>query len=81
MAGDDFLFVHGVVRAGAGIGAMPSFLARQELAAGTLVRVLPEWKLGNSGLYIVHASSRHAPRKVVAFRDFVLESFRSLPLV
>jgi DNA-binding transcriptional LysR family regulator len=75
IGGSDFAFLHAVLRAGAGIGIMPSFLATSALADGTLQRVLPGWSRTSATLYVVYPASRHVPRKVIAFRDFVLESF------
>lgn len=75
IGGSDFAFLHTVLRAGAGIGMMPSFLATAAIAEGTLQRVLPEWSRTSATLYFVYPASRHVPRKVIAFRDFVLETF------
>jgi DNA-binding transcriptional LysR family regulator len=77
---DDYLFVRDVVRADGGIGLLPSFLAWDDLAAGTLVRVLPEFWVPQGTLYLVHPAARIVPRKVVAFRDFVLERLATRPL-
>lgn len=79
ITGDDFSFVGAAVRAGAGISFMPLLVCRDEIASGRLVRVLPDWErvLGKDAsavaLHLVHASSKHLPRKVAAFRDFLLE--------
>lgn len=70
---DDLSFVRAALRAGAGIGLLPSFLARDDLASGALVRVLPHYAAPRATLYLVHPAARHVPAKVIAFRDFVLE--------
>jgi DNA-binding transcriptional LysR family regulator len=75
LAGADFAFVHAALRAGAGIGSMPSFLATRSLAEGSLVRVLPAFCRASATLFFVYPAARHVPRKVIALRDFVLESF------
>jgi len=75
IGGSDFSFLHAALRAGAGIGVMPSFLTTQSVADGTLQRVLPAWSRSSATLWFVYPASRHLPRKVIAFRDFVLESF------
>jgi DNA-binding transcriptional LysR family regulator len=74
-AGRAFAFVHAALHAGAGIGSMPSFLATRSLAEGRLVRVLPGWSRASATVFFVYPAARHVPRKVIAFRDFVLESF------
>jgi DNA-binding transcriptional LysR family regulator len=70
---DDFAFVREAVRAGAGVGLLPSFLVRDELASGALVRILPRYAAPQATLYLVHPAARHVPSKVIAFRDFVVE--------
>jgi DNA-binding transcriptional LysR family regulator len=74
---DDLLFLRDAVRAGAGIGLLPAALAEPEVAAGDLVRVLPRFRRAVGHLYIVCPAARHVPRKVVAFRDLVIERISS----
>jgi DNA-binding transcriptional LysR family regulator len=38
---DEFFFVREALRSGVGVGILPTFLCQNDLAAGTLVRVLP----------------------------------------
>ena len=40
-----------------------------------LVRVLPGWSRPSASFYFVYPATRHVPKKLVAFRDFVLETF------
>lgn len=77
---DDLLFARDAVRAGGGIGLLPTFVAGPDVAAGTLVRVLPRYERHGANLYIVSPAARHVPRKVTAFRDLVLEVLRARPL-
>ncbi len=77
---DDMSFVHAATREGAGLGIVPTFLTEADVAAGALVRVLPRWTMRTSDLWIVSPAARHAPRKVTAFRDFVIESLKARPL-
>ena len=73
--GNELAFVRGMLRAGAGVGLLPAFYASTDLTQGSLVRVLPSWWTPSGSLYMVYAGARHIPRKVVAFRDFLVESF------
>jgi DNA-binding transcriptional LysR family regulator len=77
---DDLSFVREALRAGAGVGLLPSFLARHDVASGTLVRVLPRYAAPQATLYLVHPAARHVPPNVVAFRDFVLQQLASQPI-
>jgi DNA-binding transcriptional LysR family regulator len=78
VVGDDFGFVRGVVREGAGIGLMPALLTVEDVAAGRLVRVLPAYERLEGALFFVYPTARHVPAKVTAFRDFAVERFRTL---
>lgn len=70
---NDFFFVREAVAGGAGIGALPWFVANAEVAAGRLVRVLPEHRLAGTIAYLVHAPSRPLSPKLQVFRAFLLE--------
>jgi DNA-binding transcriptional LysR family regulator len=74
---DDLLFLRDAVRAGAGLGLLPAFVAEPEVLAGTLVRVLPRHERVSGHLHIVTPAAKHVPRRVTAFRDLVLELLRS----
>jgi DNA-binding transcriptional LysR family regulator len=80
IACDDLLFVRDAVRAGAGLGLLPTFVAEPDVAAGHLVRVLPRLERPAGTLHIVSPASRHPPRKVTAFRDLVLEHLHARAL-
>ena len=76
VGGSEFAFVRSAVRAGAGIGPLPHFVGAVDVADGRLVRVLPEWAMPVSPIWLVYPAARHIPRRVRAFRDFLLEWFR-----
>lgn len=76
VGGSEFPLLRAALRAGAGIGPLPTFVAAQDVAAGRLVRVLPDWCRPAGTLYLLYQASRHVPRKVAAFRDFLVESVR-----
>ena len=78
VTGNDPFFIREAVLAGAGIGGLPWFLASADLAAGRLVRVLPEHRVAGSHAYFVHAAVRPVPPKVAAFKAFVLEHAQRL---
>jgi DNA-binding transcriptional LysR family regulator len=81
--GNDFSMVHAAAVAGAGIALLPAFPITRVSEDARLLRVLPGWVSTPSGsLHFVYPAARHVPKKVVAFRDFVLESFgQPLPRV
>lgn len=77
---DDMFFLRETVRRGAGIGAMPAFVAEEDRKAGTLVRVLPRWTVTSGEVFLVHRDQKKLPSRVIAFRDLVTEVLRQRPL-
>jgi DNA-binding transcriptional LysR family regulator len=73
---DDLLFVRDAIRAGAGLGFLPSFVAEPDVLAGTLARVLPRTERASGFLHVVTPAAKQVPRKVTAFRDLVVELLR-----
>lgn len=70
----DFSFLRSLTVSGATIAPLPSFIARALIDEGRLVRVLPEWAVPGGWLFVLYPSSPHVPKKVIAFRDFVMEA-------
>jgi DNA-binding transcriptional LysR family regulator len=77
---NDMFFQRESLRSGAGIGLLPTFLADADVASGALSRVLPGWVVFSSSVLMVHPSSRHLPRKLVAFQELLLELLRQRPI-
>lgn len=78
VTGDDMMFSFECAKRGLGLAALPSFLAGDAILAGRLVLVLaPERDLF---LCLVHPPLQHYPRKLSAFRDYLVEYFRRHPL-
>jgi DNA-binding transcriptional LysR family regulator len=59
--------------AGLGIIQVPRLGARQALAAGTLVEVLPQCVAEPMPVTLLYAQRRHLPRRAAAFMDWVAE--------
>jgi DNA-binding transcriptional LysR family regulator len=70
---DDFVFARDALRAGTGVGLLPSFLGEPCVGTGELVRVLPELRVSGEGYVLLYPTSGHVPRKVTAFRDLLVE--------
>lgn len=73
VSANDFFCIREAIAAGVGIGPLPWFLARTEVASGRLVRVLPQYSAAGTTAYLVHASAEPMPAKLKAFRDHLLE--------
>lgn len=61
--------------AGLGVAALPSFVIDDALHEGALERVLPQWRLFSSQLWIGMPSRRYVPARTRALMDFLLEVF------
>ncbi|MFN3282551.1 MAG: LysR family transcriptional regulator [Tabrizicola sp.] len=66
------LAVRDAVVAGAGIGALPGIVCRSDLAAGRLVRVLPDWSTPRKAIYFVYPSAQSVTARLRAFIDHLV---------
>ena len=73
LSGNDFFFVREAIALGLGVGPLPSFVARPELAVGRVVRVLPDHQMTMGTLYVVHPQAKPLPPKVLAFTSYLRE--------
>ena len=55
--------------AGDGILRATTFSVQDDVAAGRLVRVLPEWSLSESDIHALYPATAHLPQKVRVFID------------
>ncbi len=62
---------------GHGLIMQPSFLVGDDLRAGTLVEVLPEFRGAEFGIYAIYPSRKFVAPKVRLMIDFLLEQFRN----
>lgn len=67
---------HACALAGVGLSVFPDFLVAPDIAAGRLVRLLPDWTLPSGGIYAVYPATRFRPAKVRAFVDILLTGER-----
>jgi DNA-binding transcriptional LysR family regulator len=78
---DDFLLIRDLVREGAGVGLLPHFLADAFLREGWIELVPLTDRLPMTANYmLLYSSSGQVPRKVTAFRDFLIERLEKAPL-
>ena len=57
----------------------PSFLVGDDVAAGRLVELMPEFRAMELGIYAVYPTRKHVSPKVRLLIDFLVESFRDRP--
>lgn len=58
---------------GAGLIFQPRFIVAQDLQAGRLVQVLPEYASRELGIYAIYPSRKHLSAKVRTFVDFLVK--------
>jgi DNA-binding transcriptional LysR family regulator len=63
-----------LARAGGGIGSFPFGMVANDVAAGTLVPVLPDWRYEPLPVHLLTASRRLMPAKTRAFIDHLFET-------
>jgi DNA-binding transcriptional LysR family regulator len=70
---NDLDILHNTVTAGIGVTMLPAFRCADDLRAGRLERVLPDWELPATPIHLVYPSGRHLSAKVKALLDHLLE--------
>ena len=60
-----------MAEAGMGMVLLPEFIVGESVAAGRLVRLLPDWEAAPLTVHAVHLSERRVPMKTRAFIDFL----------
>lgn len=68
---DEVLTIHRLVRGGAGIGVLSTYLLEADLDDGTLERVLPDWEVPGVPVSLIYPSRRELAPAVRAFADFM----------
>jgi len=60
---------------GQGIIAMPRWMVKQEVQAGTLKQVLVQYKSAKLPMYLVYKDSEYHPQRIRTFIDFIVDYF------
>lgn len=74
---NDLFGVRELAEAGAGIAALPDYVADDALSSGTLVRLLPRIVIAQLPVHAVYPSRRHLPRRVALVLDALSTAFAS----
>lgn len=67
------------VNAGMGLGLMSNWLMQAELAAGTVISILPDWTPPVSTVHAVYPAQRNLAPRTRAVMDFLVAEFRDDP--
>lgn len=74
---DATMAVQSAVALGAGFSVLPDYAVADDVAAGRLVRLLPDWGLPPGGIHIVYPASRFRSARTRAFANALLQAERS----
>ena len=55
---------------------LPEVLVNEDIAAGTLLRVLPDWHLQEQPMALVYHRDRYRPQRLAKFIYLARETFR-----
>jgi DNA-binding transcriptional LysR family regulator len=67
--------VRAACRAGLGVVVQPEFLLRQDIEAGVLIQLLPEWDLGKRSMWLLYYRDRRMTPRILSFITFSLATF------
>ncbi|MFL9912472.1 LysR family transcriptional regulator [Paraburkholderia sp. RL17-337-BIB-A] len=62
------------IQAGLGIGPLPVRIGLQQLRAGSVVRVLPDYRMKARNVYVLYSSPLHLDRKIRTWVEFLREA-------
>jgi LysR family transcriptional regulator AphB len=72
---DDFAILKQSIIDGLGIAVLPDYMAKNEIASGKLVNVLPDWGMEAIDIFALYPRNRAKIPKVKAFLDFISELY------
>jgi DNA-binding transcriptional LysR family regulator len=64
------------LRAGLGVAILPGFIVDEDVAAGRLEAVLPEWSTGSSALHLITPPGTLRPARVETLIEFLTDRLR-----
>ena len=74
--------LHIAMMEGLGLSLMPGWAVANELTNGTLIRVLPQYRVSftsfENAVYAVYSPNKHLPVKARVFIDFLAEHFQTV---
>jgi DNA-binding transcriptional LysR family regulator len=70
---NSFLLAHDATLRGVGIASLPTFLCGDDIRAGRLVSLFPDWLVNRTEMRIVYPSNRYLSSRVRLFVDALIE--------
>lgn len=75
---DSLYALRNVMLSGLGIGVISAWIVRDDLAAGRLVQLLPEWQAAPLPVYLLYPYARYYPARLRRFLEVMREAMSSL---
>ncbi len=72
-------FLQKMAIAGHGLAVLPTFIAAENIRSGKLIPVLCNYRFPPLNAFLVYPQTRHLPRRVRTFIDFLTERFAGEP--
>ena len=72
-------FLQDMAVAGQGLAVLPSFIAAENIRAGKLETLLPDFEFRPLNAFLIYPQTRHLARRVRTFIDFLTERFAGEP--
>jgi DNA-binding transcriptional LysR family regulator len=69
---DEVVFIRQAAESGIGIAQITMWELSGRCSSDSIVRVLPQYRVGGVGLYVVTSSMKHFPARVTLFRDHLI---------
>ncbi|WP_211233951.1 LysR family transcriptional regulator [Chitinilyticum litopenaei] len=75
ISSNDYYLIRNLALHGGGIARLPAYLASADVAAGRLIRLLPDCRLQGMQLYLLYPQRQPQPAKLLALVDFLRDWF------
>lgn len=72
--------VRTAAKAGMGVAMLPECLVARDIADGSLVRILADWRLPEQPMSLIYHRDRYRPKRLQAFIDFASSAFGTAKL-
>ncbi len=77
MSFNSFLMAHEAALRGVGVASLPTFLCGDDIRAGRLVSLFPDWRVNRTEMRIVYPSNRYLAPRVRLFVDALIEGYNT----
>jgi DNA-binding transcriptional LysR family regulator len=75
MSVNSFFMAHDATLRGVGVASIPTFLCGDDIRAGRLVSLFPDWLLNRTEMRVVYPSNRYLAPRVRLFVDALIEGY------